>query len=121
MTRVILLIALASLLQGCKSAPAATDRAITPIGRWSIPSESSDAETYGVELLEDGRARSINLVSQHYEEWRLEGDTLVLTGVSVEDDAEECFSETVKVLTLTRTKMVLQHEGFILEMDRIQE
>ena len=120
MKRVFLLIALTSLLQGCRSTPTAVDRAITPIGRWSIPMVSSDTEYCGIELLEDGRARSINLITLHYEEWKQRGDTLVLSGRSIVNDAEQSFADTMKILTLTRSKMVLQQQGFKWEMNRLQ-
>ena len=92
MKRVFLLIALTSLLQGCRSTPTAVDRAITPIGRWSIPMVSSDTEYCGIELLEDGRARSINLITLHYEEWKQRGDTLVLSGRSIVDASMVCMA-----------------------------
>lgn len=81
---------------------------------------SSDTEYCGIELLEDGRARSINLITLHYEEWKQRGDTLVLSGRSIINDAEQSFADTMKILTLTRSKMVLQQQGFKWEMNRLQ-
>lgn len=81
---------------------------------------SSDTEYCGIELLEDGRARSINLITLHYEEWKQRGDTLVLSGRSIVNDAEQSFADTMKILILTRSKMVLQQQGFKWEMNRLQ-
>ena len=121
MKRVILLIALTSLLQGCKSTPTVTSRVITPIGRWSVASASSDTEFHGVELLEDGRARSINLVSVHYEQWMQRGDTLMLSGCSVARNEDSFFTDTMRILTLTHDKLVLKQKEYKWELNRIQE
>ena len=110
---------LAPLLQGCKSTPTATSRVITPIGRWSVYGDSSSANYYGVELLEDGRARSINLISRYYEQWTQRGDTLVLSGRTLIDETEQAFSDTMRILTMTRMQMVLQGEDGRWTMNRI--
>ena len=117
--KVFLLMILAPLLQGCKSTPTATSRVITPIGRWSVYGDSSSANYYGVELLEDGRARSINLISRYYEQWTQRGDTLVLSGRTLIDETEQAFSDTMRILTMTRMQMVLQGEDGRWTMNRI--
>ena len=121
MKKVFLLMILAPLLQGCKSTPTATSRVITPIGRWYVYGDSSSANYYGVELLKDGRARSINLISRHYEQWTQRGDTLVLSGHSLIDETEQTFSDTMRILAMTRTQMVLEGADFRCTMNRISE
>ena len=107
MKKVFLLMTLALLLQGCRSTPTATSHVITPIGRWSVYGDSSSANYYGVELLEDGRARSINLISLYYDQWTQRGDTLILTGRTLVDDTEQAFTDTMRILAMTRSQMVL--------------
>ena len=121
MKKVFLLIALASLLQGCRSTPTTIGRAITPIGRWSISVASSSANYYGVELLEDGRARSINLITMHYEQWSQRGDTLILSGQHSTTGSQQNFSDTMKILSLPDSKMVLQLQDMKWELNKIPE
>ena len=121
MKKMVLLIALASLLQGCRSTPTASDRAITPIGRWSISGDTSTTNYHGVELLQDGRARSINLITLHYENWFQRGDTLILSGISSAEEKKQKFSDTLKILSLTDSKMILQSQGMKWELNRIPE
>ena len=97
MKKVVLLFVLASLLQGCRSTPTASRQAITPIGRWFITSDISTADYHGVELLQDGRARSINLLTLYFDSWFQRGDTLILSGRSVVEDSETNFSDTMKI------------------------
>ena len=121
MKKVVLLFVLASLLQGCRSTPTASRRAITPIGRWFITSDISTADYHGVELLQDGRARSINLLTLYFDSWFQRGDTLILSGRSVVEDTEMNFSDTMKILSLTESKMILQLQDMKLELNKIQE
>ena len=121
MKKVVLLIALVPLLQGCKSNPTTSSQAITPVGRWSISSDISTANYHGVELLQDGRARSINLITLHYENWFQRGDTLILSGESSEEGTEHEFSDTLKILSLTDSKMILQSQGMKWELNKIPE
>ena len=121
MKKVFLLMILAPLLQGCRSTPTAASRALTPIGRWSVYGDSSSGNYYGVELLESGRARSINLISHHYEQWTQRGDTLVLSGRSLVDETEQAFSDTMRILAMTRTQMVLEGADFRCTMNRIPD
>lgn len=121
MKKVVLLFVLASLLQGCRSTPTASRRAITPIGRWLITSDISTADYHGVELLQDGRARSINLLTLYFDSWFQRGDTLILSGRSVVEDSETNFSDTMKILSLTESKMILQLQDMKLELNKIQE
>ena len=113
--------ALALLLQGCKSAPTATSRVITPIGRWSVYGDSSSESYYGVELLADGRARSINLISHQFEHWAQRGDSLVLSGRTLIDETEQAFSDTLRILAMTRSQMVLEGADFRWTLSRIHK
>ena len=119
MKKVVLLIALTSLLQGCRSTPRAVDHALTPIGKWSVIAEGEESDFCGIELLEDGRARSINLIALNYEKWKQRGDTLLLFGKSVTDDAEQNFIDTMRILKVTRSKMVVQEQDYRWEMVKI--
>lgn len=121
MKKVFFLMTLALLLQGCRSTPTATSRVITPIGRWSVYGDSSSANYYGVELLEDGRARSINLISHHFEQWSQRGDTLILSGRTLVDETELTFTDTMRILAMTRSQMVLEGTDFRWTMSRIPD
>ena len=121
MKKVVLLIALVPLLMGCRSNPTTSGRAITPIGRWSISSEFSTEDYHGVELLQDGRARSINLITLHYDNWFQRKDTIFLSGRSCTDDIEQEIIDTLKILSLTDSKMIVQLQGMKLELHKIPE
>ena len=121
MKKVFLLLALASLLQGCRSTPRAVNRSSTPIGSWTLTTENENSDFCGFELLADGSARSINLVKLCYERWRLRGDTLVLMGKSITNDDEQTFADTMRILKLTRNKIVLQEQDYKWEMVRMPE
>ena len=121
MKKVVLLFVLASLLQGCRSTPTASRRAITPIGRWFITSDISTADYHGVELLQDGRARSINLISHYYDQWTQRGDTLILSGRTLVNETEQTFTDTMRILAMTRSQMVLEGTDFRWTMSRIPD
>ena len=121
MKKVFLLLALASLLQGCRSTPRAVKQGLTPIGSWTLTTENENSDFCGFELLADGRARSINLITLCYEQWRLRGDTLVLMGKSTITDDEQNFADTMRILNLTRNKIVLQEQDYRWEMVRMPE
>ena len=122
MKKVFLLLALASLLQGCKSTPKAVKQTITPIGTWALKTENEDSDFCRFELLADGNARSINLITICYEQWRLLGnDTLVLMGRSMIDGNEQHFADSMKVLKLTAHKMELLEQEYRWEMVRMPD
>jgi hypothetical protein len=121
MKKVVLLFVLASLLQGCRSTPTASSRATTPIGRWSITSDDASTDHHGVELLQDGRARSINLLSLHFDSWLQRGDTLILSGRSVVEETETLFSDTMKILSITDSQMVLLLQNLKLELNKLKD
>ena len=81
----------------------------------------STADYHGVELLQDGRARSINLISHYYDQWTQHGDTLILSGRTLVDDTEQAFTDTMRILAITRSQMVLEGTDFRWTMSRIPD
>ena len=80
-----------ALATGCSNDPVMPPE--EPIGIWLEPVPGQPGEVQGFTLHGDGTAESINTATLQHEYWRLEGDTLVLTGKSVGNGVTTDFEE----------------------------
>ncbi|MBP3356337.1 MAG: lipocalin family protein [Rikenellaceae bacterium] len=78
------------------------------IGSWVHPVPGNEQESEGIELQPKGAAASINRATLLYETWGLSEDgRLVLTGKSVGNGQTIDFADTVEVVRLDDTELVL--------------
>ena len=102
------------LLASCASRPSAP--ALT--GRWLQPVPGMPGAEQGFELLPDGSARSLSMVSLVYERWSSDGRTLVLAGKSVGNRQTIPFEERLLIVKLTETELRVRNGDFELAWHR---
>jgi hypothetical protein len=64
-----------------------------------------------MQLLPDGRARSINMRTLLYRSWQLDGKRLTLTGKSIGNGNSSLFTTTSTIDRLSRTTLILNTDG----------
>lgn len=80
-------------------------------GSWIQPVPGQPGYMQGMQLLPDGRARSINMHTLLYRSWQLDGNRLTLTGQSMGNGNSSLFTTTSTVDRLSRTKLILNTDG----------
>ena len=61
----------------------------------------------GMELNEDGTARSVNTATLQYDSWKLDGENLILNGKSIGNGVTSGFSDTLGIVKVTADSLVL--------------
>lgn len=77
-------------------------------GHWVQPIPGMENQVQGMFLQEGGKASSINMSTLVYENWRKEGDKLVLNGKSIGNGQTIDFSQEYEISKLTDTELVLK-------------
>lgn len=77
------------------------------IGEWLEPSPLAEGSYMGISLLEGGVAAAINSQTTEYEDWRLEGDKLLLSSVAKGMDVNEATVDTFHINLLTTDSLRL--------------
>jgi hypothetical protein len=80
------------------------------IGDWVEPVPGMEHEVQGISLHENGTAASINMATLRYQRWRLEGDTLTLTGESIGNRTSSTFDEVYRVRSANEGRLELIDE-----------
>lgn len=81
------------------------------IGRWIEPVPGMPEMVQGFDLMDGGRAVSINMATLQYDTWRHSGDQLVLSGKSIGNHQTISFTETMTVKELTKDTLILNRDG----------
>ena len=90
--------------------PAVTASALQ--GDWVEPIPGMEGEVQGFSLREDGVAESIGMATLQYRHWRLEGNTLVLDGVSIGNRTTSEFEESLRIASFNGQHLeVVDTEG----------
>ena len=76
-------------------------------GSWTQPVPGQPGHVQGMQLLPDGRARSINMRTLLYRSWQLDGTRLSLTGNSIGNGNSSLFT----LDRLSRTTLILNTDG----------
>lgn len=80
------------------------------LGTWLEPVPGMEGQMQGVKIEKGGEASSVNMQTLAYENWTLQGDTLVLTGKSIGNGQTIAFAENF-VLKKTDGTWTLQTEN----------
>ena len=72
---------------------------------------SNGSEEISFTLYQDGLASSVNMGYVEFKNWERNGDLLILKGVDSGSRKRE-FSDTLKIVSLTDTEMVLSQAGY---------
>ncbi|MDD7153585.1 MAG: lipocalin family protein, partial [Candidatus Cryptobacteroides sp.] len=87
------------------------------VGIWVQPVPGM-ALVQGIELKEDGSARSVNMATLKYESWELDGRSIVLRGTSIGNGTSGTFSDTLRVIRADRDSLILRKGSLSLEYGR---
>jgi hypothetical protein len=77
-------------------------------GSWVKAMNDQPQHQHGFTLKAEGGAASINLADKIYEKWEKFGDRLILYGVNKSAEATSRFSDTLKIVSVTDSMMVLK-------------
>ena len=105
-----LLLFLIGLLASCTSKPAVepitidTTDQVQPslLGTWVQTIEGMEPEEQGFSLLDSAMATSVNMETLKYTHWKQQGDTLMLSGLSIGNGVSFTFTDTCR-FQLTHT------------------
>lgn len=103
----LLLPALSLLVASCSTRPSSSGVA----GCWTQPIPGQPGQVQGMQLLPDGRARSINMHTLLYMGWQLDGSRLTLTGKSTGNGNSSLFTTISTIDSLSKTTLILNTDG----------
>ena len=69
----------------------------------------------GMELQEDGSARSVNTATLQYDSWKLDGKDLIINGKSIGNGVTSEFSDTLGIVKVTVDSLILMKGQLRLE------
>ncbi len=90
------------------------------VGIWVQPVPGM-ALVQGIELKEDGSARSVNMATLKYESWELDGRSIVLRGTSIGNGTSSTFSDTLGIIRADKDSLILRKGSLSLEYGRSVE
>jgi hypothetical protein len=115
-----LLLFLVGLLAACASKPAGepitidTADQVPPsvLGAWVQTIEGMEPAEQGFSLLDSAMATSVNMETLKYTHWKQQGDTLMLSGLSIGNGVSFAFTDTCRFqLTHTDTLVLTYSYG----------
>jgi hypothetical protein len=115
-----LLLFLVGLLAACASKPAGepitidTADQVPPsvLGTWVQTIEGMEPAEQGFSLLDSAMATSVNMETLKYTHWKQQGDTLMLSGLSIGNGVSFTFTDTCRFqLTHTDTLVLTYSYG----------
>jgi len=77
------------------------------LGDWVEPIPGMEDQVQGFSLREDGVAESIDMATLQYRHWRVEAESLVLSGESIGNGATSDFEETYRVVSVDDKRLEL--------------
>ena len=106
-------ISLTSLI-GCQGEP--------PLqGEWIEPIPGMPNQYQGFVLKNDGVASSINMATIQYEQWKQEGDLLLLSGKSIGNHQTIAFTDTLSIDKVTKDNLILKKGSNTYTYSRVNE
>lgn len=112
-----LLLFLIGLLASCTSKPAVepitidTTDQVQPslLGTWVQTIEGMEPAEQGFSLLDSAMATSVNMETLKYTHWKQQGDTLMLSGLSIGNGVSFTFTDTCRFQLTHTDTLVLQY------------
>ena len=90
------------------------------VGIWVQPVPGM-ALVQGIELKEDGSARSVNMATLKYESWELDGRSIILRGTSIGNGTSGTLSDTLGIIRADRDSLILRKGSLSLKYGRSVE
>lgn len=82
------------LMASCSS----DNKKIECSGMWLEPVPGMENQFQGVEILSDGKAKSVNMSTLLYKTWKLSGDRIILEGKSIGNGVSSAFTDTLRII-----------------------
>lgn len=79
------------------------------IGKWVEPVPGNEREFQGIEFLHKNVAQSINMATLQYSSWKLRDSILFLSGKSIGNGVTIDFEDTLTIMSLSDTALVLEY------------
>lgn len=77
-------------------------------GKWVEPIPGMENQVQGINLEKGGKASSINMATLQYENWKKDGNMLILSGKSIGNHKKNSFSDTLTIEKLTNSELTLK-------------
>lgn len=88
------------IFAGCLMASCSGDnKKIECSGMWLEPVPGMENQFQGVEILPDGKAKSVNMNTLLYKTWKLSGDRIILEGESIGNGVSSAFTDTLRIIS----------------------
>lgn len=90
-------------------------------GAWVEKNDNALGQEQGFVLENNDKASSINMATLQYEKWKRTKDQLILQGVSVGNKQSISFSDTLDIVGVSDTELVLRKKDLVLTYQRRSE
>lgn len=90
------------------------------LGSWVEPVEGMPGKVQGINIGEGGVASSVNMATLLYETWRVNGDSLFLTGKSLGNGQTIQFIDTLKINKITTDSLFLSAGEYNVSYSRVK-
>lgn len=91
------------------------------VGVWVEPVPGMEGQMQGIKIEEGGAASSVNMATLVYENWKQEGDKLILSGKSIGNGQTIEFIDTMEIKKLMVDSLVLNNRGMEIRYAKQKE
>lgn len=84
------------------------------VGDWVEPNPIEEGNVQGIKLLEDGKAKSINMATLIYSKWWINDGQLVLVAQSLGNRVVGTDSMAFDIVKIDRDSLILRKKNFIV-------
>lgn len=88
------------------------------LGSWVESIEGMPGQVQGLTMESGGVAKSVNMATLVYEQWKKEGEELLLSGKSIGNGLTINFEDTLHIEKLTADSLILSRGGYIIRYCR---
>lgn len=88
------------------------------VGDWVEPNPIDEGNVQGIKLLEDGKAKSINMATLIYSKWWINDGQLVLVAQSLGNRVVGTDSMAFDIVKIDRDSLILRKKNFIVRYKR---
>lgn len=90
-------------------------------GTWVEPVPGMEKQMQGVRFEANGVASSVNMATLLYEQWKKDGETLLLSGKSIGNGQTIAFTDTLHIVKVTTDSLVLSQGEHIIRYVRQED
>jgi hypothetical protein len=81
------------------------------VGRWAEPNPINAQEVQGIEMMEDGTAKSINMATLLYSKWWIKDQQLFLVEESLGSGGSTVDTATYEIIKVDKDSLVLKNNN----------